>query len=141
MTLWTALLLGVVGSLHCAGMCGPLVLALPIPASAKARFLVGRLAYNAGRIATYCVLGFVFGLVGRSLVLAGVQRCTSIGLCLILFTRLFLSRYLTFWLPICVTVEALKSLISGLFRRRSFSLFVLLGLLMAVLPSGLLSVA
>ena len=26
---WTAFLLGLVGSLHCAGMCGPLALALP----------------------------------------------------------------------------------------------------------------
>ena len=29
MDLWTAFLLGLVGSLHCAGMCGPLALALP----------------------------------------------------------------------------------------------------------------
>ena len=30
--LWTALMLGFVGSLHCAGMCGPLAMAVPIAA-------------------------------------------------------------------------------------------------------------
>ncbi len=30
MELWTAFILGLVGSLHCAAMCGPLALALPM---------------------------------------------------------------------------------------------------------------
>src|SRR5579872_4170088 len=67
MNVWTALILGLVGSLHCAGMCGPLALALPRGAKSPWGFLVGRLAYNSGRIVTYCLLGLIFGLVGRTL--------------------------------------------------------------------------
>ena len=50
MDYWTAFILGLVGSLHCAGMCGPLALAMPGAAATPARFALGRLAYNLGRI-------------------------------------------------------------------------------------------
>ena len=53
MDYWTAFILGLVGSLHCAGMCGPLALALPGAAATPARFALGRVAYNLGRIVTY----------------------------------------------------------------------------------------
>ena len=72
--LWTAFILGLFGSLHCAGMCGPLALALPATGGNPVGYFLGRLAYNCGRIMTYCVLGFVFGLIGKSLVLAAAQE-------------------------------------------------------------------
>src|ERR1700752_4598394 len=74
MALWTAFLLGLFGSLHCAGMCGPLALALPGYPNTGLRFLLNRLAYNLGRISTYALLGGLFGLAGRGLALAGLQR-------------------------------------------------------------------
>ena len=58
---WTAFLLGLVGSLHCAGMCGPLALALPAAGNTPAAYVLGRVAYNAGRIVTYCLLGICLG--------------------------------------------------------------------------------
>ena len=63
--LWTAFLLGLAGSLHCAGMCGPLALALPATGTGTVGYVTGRLAYNLGRLATYSVLGVVFGLLGN----------------------------------------------------------------------------
>ena len=72
MELWTAFLLGLVGSLHCAGMCGPLALAMPATGGTQASFVLGRAAYNFGRIFTYCSLGALFGLAGRTLALAGL---------------------------------------------------------------------
>ncbi|HLH54850.1 MAG TPA: sulfite exporter TauE/SafE family protein, partial [Verrucomicrobiae bacterium] len=103
-----ALILGLAGSLHCAGMCGPLALALPAGAGSSSGFLAGRLAYNGGRIMTYCALGLMFGLVGHSLVLAGVQRWTSIGLGLLLMAGLFSSRQLAIWKPVTGLVARLK---------------------------------
>src|SRR5690349_1522198 len=97
MSLWTALLLGLVGSLHCAAMCGPLALALPATGNSIPTFAAGRLVYNFGRIVTYCLLGLIFGLVGRTLFLAGVQRWASIGLGLALLVGLFSSRRLALW--------------------------------------------
>ena len=141
MNLWTALLLGLVGSLHCAGMCGPLVLALPLGTGSTAKFLAGRLSYHAGRILTYCGLGLIFGLVGRSLVLAGIQRWTSISLGLVLLFGLFSSRKLALWQPVTGLIAALKRRMSGLLRRRSLWSLALLGLLNGLLPCGLVYVA
>src|SRR3954452_23379747 len=78
MELWTAFLLGLIGSLHCAGMCGPIALAIPAHANTTSRFVLGRLAYNLGRVATYCALGAIFGLVGKSFALIGWQRWVSL---------------------------------------------------------------
>src|SRR5690349_18065418 len=72
--LWTALLMGLVGSLHCGVMCGPLVLA----SSAGRRSPLSRLAYHSGRIAIYCLIGLLFGTFGSTLALAGFQRGLSI---------------------------------------------------------------
>ena len=71
---WTAFLLGLVGSLHCAGMCGPLALALPAAGNTMPGYVLGRVAYNTGRIVTYCLLGIVFGLAGWTFLLAGLLR-------------------------------------------------------------------
>jgi sulfite exporter TauE/SafE len=80
MELWTAFLLGLVGSLHCAGMCGPLALALPPAGNSNSTYFLGRAAYNFGRVITYCMMGVVFGLIGKSLTLVGIQRWASIAL-------------------------------------------------------------
>ena len=56
--LWTGFLLGLLGSLHCLGMCGPLAVALPRGQSDhRWRYTAGRGLYNLGRIITYTVLG------------------------------------------------------------------------------------
>jgi sulfite exporter TauE/SafE len=141
MELATALLLGLVGSLHCAGMCGPLALALPKTGSTTAGFLSSRVAYNLGRIITYCALGVLFGLVGRTLVLAGLQRWLSIALGLALLAGLFSSRKLALWRPVTSLVERLKSGMSVLLRRRSTAALFVLGLLNGLLPCGLVYVA
>ena len=141
MECWTAVVLGLVGSLHCAGMCGPLALALPVTGATAPGFLLGRLAYNLGRIVTYCGLGLVFGLVGKSLFLAGVQRWVSIGLGLLVLVSLFASRRLALSRPVEALVGRLKRGMSGLLRRRSLASLVILGLLNGLLPCGLVYAA
>lgn len=138
---WTAFLLGLVGSLHCAGMCGPLALALPSGGGSRAAFLSGRLAYNFGRILTYCGMGLVFGALGRTLWLAGAQRWVSIGLGVVLIAGLFSSRRLALWKPVTALVNWLKSGMGTLLRRRSVPALGLLGVLNGFLPCGLVYVA
>lgn len=138
---WTAFILGLVGSLHCAGMCGPLALALPSSGASAPAFLLGRLAYNLGRIFTYCALGVLFGLVGKTLLLAGVQRWVSIGLGVLLLAGLFGSRRLALSRPLEALVGRLKRGMSGLLRRRSFASLWLLGLLNGLLPCGMVYAA
>ncbi len=141
MDLLAAFILGLVGSLHCAGMCGPLALALPLAGKTPGAFFLGRIAYHLGRMATYCGLGLVFGLIGRSLFLAGVQRWVSIGLGLCLLGGLLGSRRLALWRPVTRLVGHLKARMSGLLRRRSFTALGVLGLLNGLLPCGLVYVA
>ena len=103
MELWTAFALGLVGSLHCAGMCGPLALALPHAGNRPASYFVGRAAYNLGRVVTYCVSDSIFGLLGKTLLLAGVQRWLSMALGVVLLVGLFASRKLALWRPVTRT--------------------------------------
>ncbi len=141
MELWTAFALGLAGSLHCAGMCGPLALALPSPDRRFPAFFAGRLAYNGGRVVTYCLLGFAFGLVGQVVVVAGFQQTMSVALGVALLAGLFLSPRLVRWSPITRLVEALKRRMSGMLRQRSIVALGALGLLNGLLPCGLVYVA
>ncbi len=90
----TALIAGIfvaslLGSLHCAGMCGAF-LALAVTPDEQSR--VGKtslhVAYNAGRLCSYATLGMIAGLVGRSLdiggEMVGVQRTAAIGASLVM---------------------------------------------------------
>ena len=69
---------GLVSSLHCAQMCGPIVLA----SSLHGPRWRGQLAYNAGRIATYSFLGALAGAFGQGMTwlgrFAGWQSTASI---------------------------------------------------------------
>ena len=114
MDLGAAFLLGLVGSLHCAGMCGPLALALPAAGNTTPAYVLGRVAYNLGRIVTYCLLGIVFGLAGWTFLLSGVQRWTSIALGVALMMGLFASRKLALSRPVTSAVNQLKSRMSVL---------------------------
>lgn len=65
-TLFSAFLVGLFGSVHCLGMCGGIVGVLTIGLDARVRRSPGTLApylllYNAGRIATYAVAGTMAG--------------------------------------------------------------------------------
>jgi len=68
----TAFLTGLVGSVHCVGMCGGITgafsLALPAGVRAsRARLLAILLAYNGGRIGSYALAGLVAGVLGSGL--------------------------------------------------------------------------
>ncbi len=77
--LWVIFTLGLVSSLHCVQMCGPIVLSYSVALDqAKATtgrsasaLLLGHLAYNAGRILTYAALGSLAGMAGHTVGLIG----------------------------------------------------------------------
>ena len=80
MELWTAFVIGLLGSFHCIGMCGTIVLALPLGEHGNVTFVSGRFFYNVGRVFTYAILGAVFGLLGSGISVAGLQQWASISL-------------------------------------------------------------
>jgi sulfite exporter TauE/SafE len=122
-------------------MCGPLALALPGAGNTTPAHVLGRVAYNAGRIITYCLLGIVFGLAGYTFLMAGLQRWVSIALGVALLLGLLASRKLALRRPVTSLVDQLRSRMSVLLRRRSFAALVVLGLLNGLLPCGLVYVA
>ncbi len=80
--MWQAVIMGIsfgfVSSFHCIGMCGPLVLALPVqtlPLNLRPPAII---FYHTGRVITYTLLGVIFGLAGRHLFIAGFQQSISI---------------------------------------------------------------
>lgn len=139
MQLWTAFLLGFVGSAHCAGMCGPLALALP--GGQRGVFVIGRVLYNLGRVVTYMAMGAVFGLLGQGVALAGLQRWLSLALGVIILAGLFSSRRLAGALPVTRTVQWLKSTLAGQFKRRELTSLFTVGMLNGLLPCGLVYIA
>lgn len=85
MELIAAFLLGLTGSLHCVGMCGPLMLA----AGNGGRWQ-GAFAYQGGRILVYLLLGVLLGTLGLGMRLWNAQSTIAIisGVALIGFAVL-----------------------------------------------------
>ncbi len=143
MMLWTGFLLGIMGSLHCVGMCGPIALALPVPPGSSRTG--GILLYNAGRILTYGSIGMLFGGIGYVAVLSGFQQYLSIvcGAVVILLALASLKgfspeRYLG---KLTIVYLNFKNIFSKLFKKRSLSSLFFIGLLNGLLPCGMVYIA
>lgn len=141
MDILTAFMLGFAGSLHCAGMCGPIVLAMPLAGVGRITQITGRLAYNGGRIVTYGVLGIVFGVFGQMLSMVGVQRWVSIGAGTLILLCLFAWPLRGSKSLISRPVSRLKFALGGLLHRRTVGSQFLFGGLNGLLPCGLVYVA
>lgn len=140
MDVWTGFAVGLIGSLHCVGMCGPIALALPVFGETQFKIMLGRILYNLGRIVTYTAMGALFGLFGSRLVLFGLQQNLSIvfgaGILLyVLIPRKIKVRVseLGFYKTI---VSFLKANFSRLTFKRSNSSLFTIGLLNGLLPCG-----
>lgn len=90
--LWGAFMLGLIGSMHCAGMCGPIALAISFGRKNNASFFFNALLYNGGRIISYALLGGIVGGLGLAISLAGFEGIFSItvGIILLLSASSFL---------------------------------------------------
>ena len=132
----TAFLTGLISSLHCVGMCGPLVAALPVgrlPPGQRWR-AVGM--YHAGRVATYSLLGTLAGTMSLGLHLLGWQRPLAIGCGVILLIRFVWRK----GVPARMRWDWLNILVSTHFRQQlhqpSWVGVAGLGVLNGLLPCG-----
>lgn len=141
----TAFFVGLFGSLHCIGMCGPIAIALPVPNSGNLYFVAGRLLYNLGRVVTYSFLGAVFGLLGSRLVISGFQQSVSIALGIAIVIAVLIPPKYKAKISQHQIVQKLstplKSGISELFKRGTFTAMFLIGILNGFLPCALVYVA
>ena len=93
--IWSALLLGFLGSTHCVIMCGPITLAMP-GQSTLSRFLISRIIYNLGRVITYSLMGIIIGFLGQLIGFSGYQQLFSIllGAIMILLAFAFSTKWI-----------------------------------------------
>ena len=141
----TALLLGLAGSLHCVGMCGPLLLALPLDAAGKWQVMRKMLMYHTGRILTYAALGVLFGLLGKGLAIAGFQKILSIGAGAFMLGMAFMAwrfEQLVTALPgFGAFTQGVKTGIGNLMRKSPNGSTFSIGLLNGLLPCGMVYAA
>ncbi len=143
--LLTALTLGLLGSLHCIGMCGPIALALPVVSNSSYARYKGIALYNMGRVFTYSMLGLIFGLLGKTFVIAGFQQGLSIVLGVFVLVMVFLPQQFAQRFQVTSVmfkpVAKLKSALGGLFAKKSYASLFSIGLLNGLLPCGLVYAA
>ncbi|MFB6248078.1 MAG: sulfite exporter TauE/SafE family protein [Salinibacter sp.] len=131
---------GVLGSVHCVGMCGPLALSLPGADRLPGRFLLDRLLYNAGRVVTYALLGGLVGLAGRVVSLAGFQQVLSIGIgaamVLVAVVPWVGRQVRRLEQPPSALLRRVTTPMSALYRSGGPAAMLLIGLLNGLLPCG-----
>lgn len=140
----TAFGLGILGSAHCLGMCGPLALAIPAPKNTFVQRLRSALLLNGGRVLTYAFIGALFGLFGRGLQLAGLQQIVSITMGgLILLSLLAPSLIKLKWLTRSAGtfVMRMQSVMARQLKRTSTGGLFITGTLNGLLPCGMVYLA
>ncbi|MGB8375539.1 MAG: sulfite exporter TauE/SafE family protein, partial [Salegentibacter sp.] len=75
----SAFIFGLLGSFHCVGMCGPIAFLLPVDRNNNVKKLGQIFIYHFGRLLAYSLIGLLFGLLGKSLYLFGMQQQLSIA--------------------------------------------------------------
>jgi sulfite exporter TauE/SafE len=139
---YTAFMMGIAGSLHCLGMCTPLVVA---STGASNPVSVKKLLYNGGRILTYGIQGMVVGTLGSLLHFGGIQQSISmiLGIAMVIVgltgSKVLKVPIVTAWLQRLSLF--LKSCFTRYFHSPSLMSTFFLGALNGVLPCGLTYVA
>ncbi len=77
-TFYAAFILGLLGSFHCIGMCGPLVLAMPFQSFDGNKKILPMLFYHFGKSISYGMLGIFAGALGKTFIFFKWQQSLSI---------------------------------------------------------------
>jgi sulfite exporter TauE/SafE len=133
----TALLMGLAGSLHCAGMCSPLAMAI----TGKKPWALNKVIYNTGRVVMYGLMGIVAASFGSMLNIGPYQSIVSmvvgavflfIGIGAISSVRI---PYLTAWIN--RFSQWLKARFRFFLDKKSWLSVWMMGLLNGLMPCGL----
>ncbi|MBC3847185.1 sulfite exporter TauE/SafE family protein [Winogradskyella echinorum] len=141
----SALILGLLGSLHCVGMCGPIAFMLPVDRSNSFKKVSQIGIYHFGRLLAYSLIGLVFGLVGKSLYIFGIQQQLSIAIGIIMIV-LVLIPYKTLGKynlskPLNKLISKVKSNLGKALKKKTADTFLTIGFLNGFLPCGLVYMA
>ncbi|WP_289038670.1 sulfite exporter TauE/SafE family protein [uncultured Zobellia sp.] len=141
----SALILGLMGSLHCVGMCGPISFMLPVDRTNNFKKLGQIFIYHFGRLMAYAIIGLVFGLVGKGLSIFGAQQKLSIviGALMILVVLIPYKTFNKYNLsnPIYKVISKVKNQLGKELKKKSADTFLTIGFLNGFLPCGLVYMA
>jgi sulfite exporter TauE/SafE len=143
--LYSAFIFGLISSLHCIGMCGPIALMIPVDRTNPAKKVSQIITYHLGRLSAYATIGLIFGLVGKGFFLAGIQQRLSIfiGIAIIITIvtpERVLAKY-NFSKPVYRLLSKIKSSLGKQFKNKSYKSLFTIGLLNGFLPCGMVYVA
>lgn len=96
-SLLSALLVGLLGGVHCAGMCGGIVAAFSFRADGSAPPFRLHLGYNLGRVLSYTLFGALAGALGSSLNLLQIRPLQLVLYVLAQLVMVLLGLYLAGW--------------------------------------------
>ncbi|WP_199120430.1 sulfite exporter TauE/SafE family protein [Pedobacter sp. ASV28] len=141
--LYLAFLMGFLGSLHCAVMCGPIMLGLPLQKQHLFENAVQLFLYQLGRITVYVFLGILVGALGNSLSIFANQEILSlvIGVLFVVFavvqlSGLYVGGLRSYQLKL---ITPLSRLMGKVLRLRFWGFFA--GLLNGLIPCGMVYLA
>lgn len=143
--LYSALIFGLISSLHCIGMCGPIAMMLPVDRSNPTKKVIQIMLYHLGRLSAYASLGLIFGILGKGFYMAGIQQHLSIivGILMIVIVlipeRVFMQY--NFSKPVYKLISNVKTSLGNQFKRKSPDALFTIGLLNGFLPCGLVYAA
>lgn len=145
MEILAGFIVGILGSFHCIGMCGPIALALPGSNRQTMKFLLQKLLYNLGRVITYSLMGAILGLIGEKIKLFGFQQALSVILGIsILFSIILPVKFkgnFVFSKVNRLIEKFVKPKFQKLFTDERSTSFLLIGILNGFLPCGLVYIA
>lgn len=141
----SAIALGLMGSLHCVGMCGPIAFMLPVDRTNNYKKTIQILVYHSGRLFAYGIMGVLFGLLGKGLYVFGLQQKLSIIIGIVMIV-LVLIPYKTIGKynlskPVFRLVARLKNKLGQELKRKKTDTFLTIGFLNGFLPCGLVYMA
>ncbi len=134
---WTALVMGFAGSLHCAGMCSPLAMAV----TSQKPFLLNKVIYNSGRVFTYGILGAIAASFGSLFMITPYQGVISfiVGAVFLLMGIGAISGVRIPFVTAALNsfTGRLKNLFNFWLKRKSNIAVLVMGMLNGLLPCGL----
>jgi len=141
----SAFILGLLGSFHCVGMCGPIAFMLPVDQTNTVKKITQIAIYHFGRLLAYSIIGLIFGLIGKSLYIFGFQQQLSIiigvlMILVILIPQQTFNKY-NFSKPIYRLISKVKSALGSALKKKTMDTFLTIGFLNGFLPCGLVYMA
>lgn len=143
--LFSALIFGLLGSFHCIGMCGPIAFMLPVDRNNRLRRISQIFLYHFGRLLTYSIIGLIFGFLGKSFYLFGIQQYLSIAIGIIMIVIVLIpyktfNKY-NFSKPLYKVISKVKSALGKELKKKTSDTFLTIGFLNGFLPCGLVYMA